>query len=66
MTTTKFSNNVTRAKAVKQMAPNFGGKKPAINNYPGQTVPGKTRSLISGGPGAQMSVDKAGQRIKGA
>lgn len=76
MTTTKFTNNVLRAKAVKLLNPKTGqntskftnkvirAKTPAINNYPGQTIPGKTGSLISGGPGAQMKISKSDSHIK--
>lgn len=50
-----FTNNVLRAKAVKVASPKFGGKKPAINTYPGQTIPGKKRATSSttGGAGVQ-------------
>lgn len=64
-TMTRFTNNVLRAKAVKLLTPRSGSnakkftnkviraKTPTINDYPGQTVPAKKNSLISGGP-AQM------------
>lgn len=73
LTTTKFTNNVLRAKAVKLLTPKRGSdpknrpgskftnkvimaKPPAINDYPGQTVPGIKRATLTptGGPGAQM------------
>lgn len=74
-TTTRFTNNVLRAKAVKLLTPKRGnntskftnkvirGKTPAINDYPGQTVPGHQGMLISGGP-AQMSVHTNVNKIK--
>lgn len=55
----RFSNNVLRAKAVANTPKKFGGKKPTINAYPGQSIPGKKRATtIGGGAGAQMSVNK--------
>lgn len=75
----KFTNNVLRANAVKLLTPKRGSntkkftnkviraKTPAINTYPGQTVPGKKRATTPtvGGAGAQMKVSKDNQTIKG-
>lgn len=54
----KFTNNLLRAKAVANKVPKSGGKKPAINNYPGQSIPAPGKTGYSGGPGAQATIHK--------
>lgn len=44
MTTTRFTNNVTRAKAVAKVAPKFGGSKPSKTNL-GQNSGGKAHAI---------------------
>ena len=56
MTTTRFTNNVMRAKAVKKTAPKFGGSKAAKTNT-GQSSGGKAHT-IGGKAGNQYGGSK--------
>ncbi len=65
MTTTRFTNNVTRAKAVAKSAPKFGGSKPSKSNL------GQSAKSGKGGMGGASGNSYGGSKpallnIKGA